>query len=60
MISERVQICTLWKLFITHPCSNWRNFEDITLFYAFLGIKKQVADMILSYNSLWLRIGLEV
>ena len=26
----------------------------------FLGIKQYVVDMILSYNPLWLRIGLEV
>ena len=25
-----------------------------------LGIKRQVVDMLLSYNPLWLRIGLEV
>lgn len=25
-----------------------------------LGIKQQLVDMILSYNTLWLRIGLEV
>ena len=25
-----------------------------------IGIKRQVVDMLLSYNPLWLRIGLEV
>ena len=32
----------------------------IRIFFFTLGIKRQVVDMLLSYNPLWLRIGLEV
>ena len=40
----------------------WLSHERILEqdFLLISGIKQQVIDMILSYNTLWLRIGLEV
>ena len=36
------------------------DFNVYKNFFFTLGIKRQVVDMLLSYNPLWLRIGLEV
>jgi len=52
---ERILRPEVWICY----CKKWQFIKTLGKLFV-SGIKQQVVDMILSYNTLWLRIGLEV